>query len=39
MIAEYIGIVLSTVSIGGLGFLFLKFVIDVIRGKYRTGQS
>jgi hypothetical protein len=39
MLVDYFGVAVSTICIGGLSFLFIKFFIDVIRGKYRSGQS
>jgi len=28
--------IIPMVAIGIMGFLFLQFIVDVIRGKYRT---
>ena len=33
---EVIGLFLAGVAMGTLAFYMLKFIIDVIRGKYRT---
>jgi len=33
---EVIGLFLAGVAMGTLGFYMLRFIIDVIRGKYRT---
>lgn len=33
---EVIGLFLASVAMGALSFYMIKFVIDVIRGKYRT---
>ena len=35
---EAIGLFLAGVAMGTLAFYMIKFVIDVIRGKYRTEE-
>ena len=35
---EVIGMLLAGTAMGALSFYMLKFVVDVIRGKYRTEE-